>query len=75
VEVVGGGVVGGAFGQQPPLFAFAAPVEQVGAGQDELVAVVAVEVPGAGAAVDDGLEGAEPASAGVLRRDRSIARA
>ena len=64
VEVVGGGVVGGAFGQQPPLLALAAPVEEVGAGQDELVAVVAVEVPGAGAAVDDGLEGAESALGG-----------
>ena len=64
VQVVGGGVVGGAFGQQSPLLAFASPVEQVGAGQDELVAVVAVEVPGAGAAVDDGLEGAESALGG-----------
>src|SRR5262249_14021399 len=58
---VGGGVVGGAFGQRVPLFAFAAPVEQVGAGEHELVAVVAVQVPRAGAAVDDGLEGAEAA--------------
>lgn len=48
------------FGQHT-LLALAPPVEQVGAGQDELVAVVAVEVEGAGAAVDDGLEGAEAA--------------
>ena len=41
VQVAGGGVVGGAFGQQPPLFALAPPVEQVGPGQDEFVAVVA----------------------------------
>jgi hypothetical protein len=34
------------------LLAFAPPVEEVGAGQDELVAVVAVQIPGAGA-VDD----------------------
>ena len=61
VQVVGGGVVGGAFGELAPLLAFAPPVQQVGAGEDELVAVVAVQVPGAGAAVDDGLEGAEPA--------------
>ncbi|WP_280892148.1 hypothetical protein [Streptomyces sp. LBL] len=61
VEVVGGGVVGGALGQQPPLFTLSLPVEEVGAGEDELVAVVAVEIPGAGAAADDGLEGAEPA--------------
>ncbi|MFD4947972.1 hypothetical protein ACFWNT_37030 [Streptomyces sp. NPDC058409] len=64
VEVVGGGVVGGAFGQQPPLLALAPPVEEVGAGEDELVAVVAVEVPGAGATVDDWLEGAESAFGG-----------
>lgn len=64
VEVVGSGVVGGTFGQQSPLLALAPPVEQVGAGQDELVAVVAVKVPGAGAAVDDGLEGAETALGG-----------
>ncbi|MCX4799513.1 MULTISPECIES: hypothetical protein [unclassified Streptomyces] len=50
VEVVGGGVVGGALGQESPLLALAAPVEEVGAGQDELVAVVAVQVPGAGTA-------------------------
>ncbi|MEV7288735.1 hypothetical protein AB0O01_30040 [Streptomyces sp. NPDC093252] len=61
VEVLGSGVVEGSFGQQSPLFAFAPSVEQVGAGQDVLVAVVAVEVPGAGAAVDDRLEGAEAA--------------
>ena len=47
-----------------PLLALAAPVEQVGAGQHELVAVVAVQVPRAGAAVDDGLEGAEAALGG-----------
>ncbi|WP_246144526.1 hypothetical protein, partial [Actinacidiphila oryziradicis] len=64
VEVVGGGVVRGALRQQPPLFALAPPVEEVGAGEDELVAVVAVEVPGAGAAVDNGLEGAEAALGG-----------
>ncbi|MFJ1551598.1 hypothetical protein [Streptomyces sp. NPDC088246] len=64
MEVVGGGVVGGAFGQQPPLLALAPPVEQVGAREDELVAVVAVEAEGAGAAVDDGLEGAESALGG-----------
>ena len=64
VQVVGGGVVGGAFGERAPLLALAPPVEQVGAGQHELVAVVAVQVPRAGAAVDDGLEGAEPALGG-----------
>lgn len=37
------------------------PVDEVGPGQDELVAVVAVHVPGAGVAVDDRLEGAEAA--------------
>jgi hypothetical protein len=42
VQVGGGGVVGGAFGEQPPLFALAPPVEQVGPGQDELAAVAAV---------------------------------
>jgi hypothetical protein len=41
VEVAGGGVVGRPLGEQPPLLALAAPVEQVGAGQDELVAAVA----------------------------------
>ena len=61
VQPAGGGVVGGAFGDGVPLLAFAPPVEQVGAGQHELGAVVAVQVPRAGAAVDDGLEGAEPA--------------
>ncbi|WBO69790.1 hypothetical protein [Streptomyces camelliae] len=64
VEVVGGGIVRGAFGQQPPLLSLAPPVEEIGAGEDELVAVVAVEVPGAGAAVDDGLEDAEAALGG-----------
>ena len=49
-------------------------VKKIRAGQDEFVARMAVEVPGADATVDDGLEGAEAPSAGVLRRDRSMAR-
>jgi hypothetical protein len=61
VQVGGRGVVGSAFSQQPPLFALAPPVQQVSPGQDEFVTVVALQVPGTGAAVDDGLEGAEPA--------------
>ncbi|MFE9783264.1 hypothetical protein ACFYPA_34595 [Streptomyces sp. NPDC005775] len=61
VEVVGGRVIGGTLGQQLPLLTLAPPIQQVGAGAYELVAVVAVEVPGAGAAVDDGLESTEPA--------------
>jgi hypothetical protein len=64
VQVVGGGVVGGALGDGPPLLLLAPPVEQVGAGHHELVAVLAVQVPRAGRAVDDGLEGAEPAVGG-----------
>lgn len=64
MEVVGGGVVRGTLGQQQPLLTLATPVEQVRAGQDELVTVVAVEAEGAGAALDDGLEGAEPALRG-----------
>jgi hypothetical protein len=43
------------------LLLLAPPVEEVGAGQDELVAVGApFQVPRAGTAVDDGLPGAEP---------------
>ena len=42
-----------------PLLSLAVPVDEVGAGQHELVAVVAVHVPGAGVTVDDGLVGAE----------------
>jgi hypothetical protein len=64
VQPGGGGVFGGAFGDGVPLLAFAPPVEQVGAGEHELAAVVAVQVPRAGAAVHDGLEGAEPALGG-----------
>jgi hypothetical protein len=61
VQVVRGRVVGGSFGEQPPLLALAPPVEQVSAGQHELAAVMAVQVPRTGASLDDGLEGAEPA--------------
>src|SRR6266536_4974571 len=61
VKVVGGGVVGGAFGDGGPLLAFAQPVQEVRAGQHELVAGMAVQVPRAGTAVHDGLVGAEPA--------------
>jgi hypothetical protein len=61
VQVVGGRVVGGSFRELPPLFAFASPVKEICARQDEFVAGMAVEVPWTGAAVDDGLEGAEPA--------------
>ena len=61
MQVVGGGVVGGAFGQLAPLFAFSPPIQQIRAGEHELVAVVAVQLPRAGPAVDDRLEGAEPA--------------
>ena len=61
MQVVGAGVVWGALGDGPPLLLLAPPVEEVGTGEDELVAVVAVEVPGAGTAVNDGLEGAEAA--------------
>lgn len=64
VQVVGCGTVGGAFGEQPPLLAFAVPVDEVSAGHDELVAAVAVQIPGAGVAVDHGLEGAEAAVGG-----------
>lgn len=46
VEVVVGGVVGGALGRQPPLLALVPPVGPVGAGQNELVAVAAVGVKG-----------------------------
>ena len=63
VQAGGRGVVGGAFGQQPPLPALAPPAGQAGPGQDEFAAVAAVQVPGAGA-VDDGLEGAEAALGG-----------
>ena len=41
--------------------ALAPTEEQVGAGQHELVAVAAVQVPRTGTAIDDRLEGAEPA--------------
>ena len=61
VEVVGGGVIRRVFGDRVPLLAFAAPVKEIGAGEDELVAVVAVQLPGTGVAVDDRLEGAESA--------------
>ncbi|MFJ9676363.1 hypothetical protein ACIRP5_37025 [Streptomyces sp. NPDC101221] len=64
VEVVGGGIVGGVLGDGSPLFGFASPVEEVCAGEDEVVAVLAVEFPGAGSAVDDGLVGAESAVGG-----------
>ena len=74
VQVGGGGVVGSAFGQQPPLFALAAPVEQVSPGQDELVAVVA-RFQGQAPPSTTGWKVQNPPSAGVLRRDRSIARA
>lgn len=50
LQVGGGGVVGRTLGQLAPLFAFAAPVKEIRAGEHELVAVVAVEVPGAGTA-------------------------
>jgi hypothetical protein len=43
------------------LFAFAAPVEQVGAGETNLSQLWQSRFPGAGAAVDNGMEGAEPA--------------
>ncbi|WP_326654746.1 hypothetical protein [Streptomyces sp. NBC_01750] len=43
------------------IWVLAAPVMEVGAGQDEHVALVAVQVLRAGTAVDDGLEGAEAA--------------
>jgi len=61
VQVVGGRIIRGAFGEEPPLLALAPPVEEVSAGQHELIAVMAVEIPRAGASLDDGLEGAEPA--------------
>jgi hypothetical protein len=61
VQVAGGGVVGGALGDGVPLLAFAPPVQQIGARDDELAAAFAVQLPWAGAPVDDGLEGAEPA--------------
>lgn len=44
-----------------PLLALAVPGDKVGAGEDELVAVAAVEVPGACIAVHDRLVGAEDA--------------
>jgi len=59
VQVVGGGVVGCALGQLSPLFAFTSPIQQIGAGEHELVAVVAIQIPWVGPAVDDGLEGAK----------------
>src|SRR5271156_1580073 len=59
VQVVGGGVVGCALGQLSPLCAFTSPIQQIGAGEHELVAVVAIQIPWVGPAVDDGLEGAK----------------
>ena len=83
VQVVGGGVIRSALGQLSPLLAFTPPIQQIRPGQHELVAVVAVQIPRACPTVDDRLEGAAtalgrraaPASAGVLRRDKSIASA
>jgi hypothetical protein len=56
------------------LLAFAPPVEKIRPGQDELVTVVAVQIPGTGPALDDWLEGAEPAlgrgaAAGQVNRE------
>ena len=48
-------------GEQPPLLALAPPVEQVGNGQQELVADAAEQVTRTGNDNDDGLEGAEKA--------------
>src|SRR5258708_37487905 len=60
VEVVGDGAVGGAFGGRAPVLSCAVPGEEVGSGHDELVAVVAVEVPAACPAVGNGVKTAEP---------------
>ena len=75
VQVVGGGVVGGALGDGVPLLALAPPVEQVGAGQDELVAVWQSRFHGQAPPSTTGWKVQNPPSAGVLRRDRSIASA
>lgn len=74
-QVVGGGVVGGALGQQPPLLAFAAPVEQVGAGQTNLSQLWQSRLQGQAPPSTTGWKVQNPPSAGVLRRDRSMARA
>jgi hypothetical protein len=63
VEVVGGGAVGSAFDDRRLLLSVVPPVEQIGS-EHPTVAVVAVEVPRAGIAFDDRLEGAESAFGG-----------
>jgi hypothetical protein len=55
-----GGGVGGAFGERGPAVFLAFPVAVVGAGQDEVLAVVAVTTEGAVDATDDGFERAQP---------------
>jgi hypothetical protein len=74
VEVVGGGVVRGAFGQQPPLLALASPVEQVGSGEQNLSQLWQSRFQGQAPPSTTGWKVQKPPSAGVLRRDRSIAR-
>ena len=68
VRVISGRIVGGALGELSPLLAFTPPIQRVRPGQDEFVAALAVQRPGAGAAVDDGLEGAEARRAAAARR-------
>lgn len=48
-------------GDRAPLLLFAAQGERIGAGQDGLVAVLAVPAPEARPGLEHGLEGAEPA--------------
>lgn len=54
-------LVGRSFGDRASLLLLAAPGERIGAGQDELVAVLAVPAPEARPGLERGLEGREPA--------------
>ena len=73
VQVVGGGTVRGSLGQLSPLLAFAPPVQEVRAGEDELSQLWQSSPQGQAPPSTTGWKVQNPPSAGVLRRDRSIA--